>query len=446
MSNIDRLPPHSLEAEEAVLGSLLIDPDVIFEVSTFLKPESFYSETHRWVYEAIIELYDKRIPLDFITLAEILRAKGQLETIGGEGLLIDLLNAVPTSINAEAYGRMVEETALRRNMIQAASKIAELAYDEDEDIEIALERAEQTLFGISEERTTQDLTPLKHIARSFIERIERLRENPEETIGIPTGFTDLDRLLSGLNKSDLVITAARPGMGKTSLLLSIALSAARKHGKRVAIFNLEMSAEQLLMRMIASETQIDSQRLRKGKIYESEMGLFYEAVGRLAESYIYIDDTANMSPRQMRTKARRLYAERGLDLIIIDYLQLMASDRVTNNRVMEISDISRGLKLLARELNIPVVAAAQLSRGVESRQDKRPMLSDLRDSGSIEQDADIVTFIYRDEYYNPETTERPGIAEVIVAKHRNGPTGVVDLFWQDNLATFKNLQRQEIDL
>jgi replicative DNA helicase len=446
MSEFDRLPPHSIEAEEAVLGSLLIDPDAIFEVSTFLKPESFYREQNRWIYESMLELYDRREPIDFVTLTEVLRQRGQLNDAGGEGYLIDLLNAVPTSINAHAYGRLVEQAAVRRNLIRAASAIANLAYDEAEDIDVVIDRAEQALFGVSEERTTRDLTPIKHVARDFMERMEKLREQGDDVIGIPTGFVDLDRLLGGLNRSDLIIVAARPGMGKTSLILSMALTAARRYQKRVAIFNLEMSSEQLLMRMISTETQIDSQRIRRGKIYDSELPLFYEALGRLAEARIFIDDSPDMTPRQMRTKCRRLYAEHGIDLVLVDYLQLMQADRGNNNRVQEISDISRGLKLLARELDVPVVAAAQLSRAVESRQEKRPMLSDLRDSGSIEQDADIVGFIYRDDYYNPESSERPGIAEVNIAKHRNGPTGVIDLFWQGELATFKNLQRQEVAL
>ncbi|MGB1249408.1 MAG: replicative DNA helicase [Candidatus Promineifilaceae bacterium] len=446
MSDINRLPPHNIEAEEAVLGSLLIDPDAIFEVSAFLKPSSFYRETNNWIYDAILHLYDSREPMDFVTLADTLRARGQLEDIGGEGYLIDLLNAVPTSINAKTYGKLVENAAVRRNMIRAASNIANLAYEEEEEIEMVLDKAEQALFGISEERTTKDLTPIKRVAREFMERMEQLREQGDEIVGIPTGFTDLDRLLGGLNKSDLIIIAARPGMGKTSLINAMALNAARKHNKRVAIFNLEMSADQLLMRMLAAETQIDAQRLRRGHIYDTELPIFYEALGRLSETQIYIDDSPGVTPRQLRTKCRRLYAERGIDLIVLDYLQLMASDRNSNNRVQEISEISRGLKLLARELDVPVVAAAQLSRSVESRQEKRPMLSDLRDSGSIEQDADIVGFIYRDEYYNPETTERPGIAEIVIAKHRNGPVGTIDLFWQQELATFKNLQRQEVSL
>ncbi len=446
MSDIERLPPHSIEAEEAVLGSLLIDPDAIFEVGSFLKPDAFYRVQNQWIYEAILALNDRREPIDFITLTEELRRQNRLEEVGGEGYLIGLINIVPTSVNARSYGRVVEAASTRRKLIGAASTIANFAYDEAEGIEVVIDRSEQALFGVSEQRTTRDLVPVKQIARDYLDRIEELRARGDDIIGVPTGFNDLDRLLGGLNKSDLIIVAARPGMGKTSLQNGIALTAARRYGKRIAIFNLEMSGEQLVQRMIAAETRIDSQRLRRGNLHDTEWPIFMEAIGRLSETRIFIDDTPALTTMQLRTKCRRLYAEHGLDLIMIDYLQLMQAEYTTNNRVQEISEISRGLKTLARELDVPVVAAAQLSRAVESRQDKRPMLSDLRDSGSIEQDADIVLFIYRDDYYNPETTERPNIAEIHIAKHRNGPTATVDLFWHDKLATFRNLQRQEIAL
>lgn len=446
MSAVDRLPPHSIEAEEAVLGSLLIDPDAILEVASFLKPDAFYREQNRWIYQAILDLHNHEEPLDFVTLAEALRQREQLEDAGGEAYLISLLNAVPTSINARSYGRIVEAASVRRRLIKAAGTIADLAFDQDEDINVVLDRSEQALFSISEERTTRDLVPVREIARNYLDRIEDLAARGDEMIGIPTGFVDIDRILSGLNKSDLLIVAARPGMGKTSFQIGMALHAGLRHGKRVAIFNLEMSGEQLVQRMIAAETHIDSQRLRRGDLHEKEWPLFYEAVGRLSETQIFIDDTPSITPLQLRTKCRRLYAEHGLDLIMVDYLQLMQAEHTTNNRVQEISEISRGLKGLARELDVPVVTASQLSRAVENRQDKRPQLSDLRDSGSIEQDADIVMFIYRDEYYNPETTERPNIAEINIAKHRNGPTGVIDLYWHGKLATFRNLQRQEVRL
>lgn len=383
MSEIERLPPHSAEAEEAVLGSLLIDPDAIFDVSTFLKPDSFYRAKNKWIYEAILSLNERREPLDLITVTEELRRQGRLEDVGGEAYVIGLINAVPTSINAESYGRLVEAAAVRRQMIKAASEIANLAYNEAEEISVVIDRAEQTLFSISGERTTRDLVPVKFIASQYLERIQELHARGDDVIGVPTGFVDLDRILGGLNKSDLIIIAARPGMGKTSLQNAIALTAARRYGKRIAIFNLEMSGEQLVQRMVAAETRIDSQRLRRGDLQEHEWPIFMEAIGRLSETRIFIDDTPSITPNQLRTKCRRLHAEHGLDLVMIDYLQLMQAEHTTNNRVMEISEISRGLKGLARELDVPVVAAAQLSRAVEQRQDKRPQLSDLRDSGCL---------------------------------------------------------------
>jgi replicative DNA helicase len=442
----ERLPPHSVEAEEAVLGSLIIDPDAIFEISNFLRPDAFYRTQNRWIYEAILGLSEQRMPIEVVTLIEELRRREHLNEIGGDSTVFDLINAVPTSINVEAYARIVEAAAIRRKLILAAGSIAKLAYNEAEDITVVLDRSEHTLFSISQQRTTRDLVPVKEIAGSYLERMEQLRERGDEFIGIPTGFVDLDRLLSGLNKSDLVIIAARPGMGKTALQNAIALNAARRYNKRVAMFNLEMSAEQLLQRMIAADTRIDSQRLRRGDLADGEWTVFMEALGRLSEMRIFIDDTPSITPMQLRTKCRRLHAELGIDLIMIDYLQLMQSERPSSNRVQEVSEITRELKGLARELDVPVVAAAQLSRAVEQRQVKKPMLSDLRESGSIEQDADVVMFIYRDDYYNTENSERPNIAEVNVAKHRNGPTGSIDLFWHGKLATFRNLHRQEIEL
>jgi len=446
MSLTDRVPPNNIEAEEALLGSLLIDPEAVYDVAAFLRPDAFYREQNKWIFEAILDLNERREPVDLITLTDELRRRGRLEELGGEATIIALINTVPTSINARNYGQIIEAAALRRRMIGAASTIANLAYEQDENINVVIDRAEKALFSISEERTTRDLVPVKEIAKSYLDRIEELHARGDDVIGVPTSFTDLDKVLGGLNKSDLIIVAARPGMGKTSLQISIAQTAARRFNKRVAIFSLEMSGEQLVQRMIAAETRIDSQRLRRGDLKEHEWPIFYEAIGRISETQIFIDDTPSITSMQLRTKARRLYAEHDLDLIMIDYLQLMQSEHTSNNRVQEISEISRGLKGLARELDIPVVAASQLSRAVEQRQDKRPQLSDLRDSGSIEQDADVVIFIYRDEYYNPETSERPNIAEINVAKHRNGPTATVDLYWHGQLATFRNLQRQEIAL
>ena len=446
MSSIDRIPPNNVEAEEALLGSLLIDPEAIFEVASFLRPRAFYREQNKWIYQAILDLNEERRPVDLITLTDELRRREQLDELGGEAYIIGLINTVPTSINAYSYGRIVEAAALRRRMITTASTIVNLAYEEDEDVSVVIDKAEQALFSVSEERAVRDLIPVREIARNYLDRIEELHARGDEVIGVPTGFTDLDKILGGLNKSDLVIVAARPGMGKTALQLAIGQTAARRFTKRVAIFSLEMSGEQLVQRMIAAETRIDSQRLRRGDLQEHEWPIFYESIGRISEASLFIDDTPSITPMQLRTKARRLYAEHGLDLIMIDYLQLMQGERTISNRVQEISEISRGLKGLARELDVPVVAASQLSRAVEQRQEKRPQLSDLRDSGSIEQDADVVLFIYRDEYYNPDDSERPNIAEISIAKHRNGPTAVVDLYWYGQLATFRNLQRQEIAL
>jgi replicative DNA helicase len=446
MSSIDRIPPNNIEAEEALLGSLLIDTDAIFDVAAFLRPDAFYLEKNRWVYSAVLDLNEAHKPVDLITLSDELRRREQLNELGGEAYLIGLINLVPTSVNARSYGRIVEAAALRRRMIKAASTIANLAYEEDEDVNVVIDRAEQALFSVSEERTTRDLVPVREIARGYLERIEELHARGDDVIGVPTSFNDLDRLLGGLNKSDLIIIAARPGMGKTALQLAIGQAAARRFDKRVAMFSLEMSSEQMVQRMIAAETRIDSQRLRRGDLHDSEWPIFYEAVGRLSMTNIFIDDTPSITPMQLRTKCRRLYAEHGIDLIMVDYLQLMQAEYTQNNRVQEISEISRSLKGLARELDVPLVANSQLSRAVEQRQDKRPQLSDLRDSGSIEQDADVVIFIYRDEYYNPETSEKPNIAEVNIAKHRNGPTAMVNLYWHGQLATFRNLQRQEIAL
>ncbi|MFN2187668.1 MAG: replicative DNA helicase, partial [Candidatus Promineifilaceae bacterium] len=415
MEAADRLPPSNVDAEEALLGSLLIDNDAIFDVSSFLKPEAFYREKNKWIYESIQTLSNRREPVDLITLSDELRRRNQLDEIGGEAYIIGLLSIVPTSIHAQHYGHIIEAASVRRRMISAASSIANLAYDQEEDIGVTIDRAEQALFSISEERTTRDLVAVKDVARAYMDRIEELNVRGDEVIGVPTSYTDLDRLLGGLNKSDLIIIAARPGMGKTALQLGIGQAAARRYGKRVAMFSLEMSAEQLVQRMVAAETRIDSQRLRRGDLEEHEWPIFYEAIGRLSETHIFIDDTPSISPLQLRTKCRRLYSEHGIDLIMVDYLQLMQADRPYGNRVQEISEISRGLKAIARELDVPLIANSQLSRAVEQRTDKRPMLADLRDSGSIEQDADVVMFIFRDDYYTHQESERPNIAELNIA-------------------------------
>jgi replicative DNA helicase len=431
----DRTVPHNIEAEEAVLGSLLIDPEAIFRVSPFLKAEDFYIVKNGWIYDAILSLHERRQPADFVTVCDELEARGQLEEVGGSTYISALINAVPTAIHAEAYGHIVERTAIRRRLISAASQIASFAYEEDQNVDEVIDRSEAVLFGISQRRTARDLVPIKQVLADYYDRIAYLYEHRGEPLGIPSGFIDLDKLLGGLQRSDLIIVAARPGVGKTSMLLAMALTAARRYRQKVAIFSLEMSNEQLVQRLMSSETGIDSQRLRLGDLQEDEWPKFVEAAGRLSDTLVFIDDTPGISALQLRTKARRLHAEYGLDLVMVDYMQLMSGDFRSENRVQEMSYISRALKGLARELNVPLVAASQLSRAVEQRHDKRPILSDLRESGSIEQDADVVLFIYRDELYNPDT-ELKNIADVLVAKHRHGPTGTVQLFFRKHLAQF----------
>jgi replicative DNA helicase len=446
-SRIERLPPQNVEAEEAILGCLLIDPDAIIRVATILKPEDFYREKNGWIYESALNLHERREPIDFLTICDELERREQLSEVGGTPFITMLINAVPTSIHAEHYAHIVERTATRRRLIDAAAQIAQVAYQEADDVGEVVDRAEQILFGVSERRVSRDLVPIKQILSDYYDRIEYLTRHRGELIGIPTGFTDLDKLLGGLQRSDLLILAARPSVGKTSLALSFAHNAARKYRQRVAFFSLEMSSEQVVARLISAETGINSQRLRRGEIEEHEWGRFMKATSDMAETLLFIDDTPGISALELRTKARRLHAEVGLDLVVVDYLQLMRGDFRSENRVQEVSSISRALKGLARELNVPLVALSQLSRGVESRTDKRPILSDLRESGSLEQDADVVMFIYRDEMYN-ENTERPNIADVMIAKHRNGPTGSVALFFKKELAQFleAEVRTKEVDI
>lgn len=436
---MDRLPPQNLEAEQSVLGSLLIDPDAIIKLGSFLKAEDFYRETHQMVYSAILSLHDRRQPSDVVTVTDELTRREQLDLVGGAAYLSSLINMVPTSVHVEHYGRIVERSAIMRRLIAAASEIAALAYQEREEVDEVIDEAERILFDVSQRRVGKSLTPIREIIKDYYDRVEFLVEHKDEPSGVPTGFADLDRLLGGMQPSDLIIIAARPGVGKSSLATTIATAAALKHNAIVAIFTLEMSAEQLVQRMISSQSGIDSQRLRLGHIEDREWDTFVRVSGTLSEAAVFIDDSPSPSPIELRTKARRLAAEYDLDLIIVDYLQLMqAGERRSENRVQEISFISRALKALARELNVPVLALSQLSRAVESRQDKKPVLSDLRESGSIEQDADVVMFIYRDELYDGNT-DRPHIADIIIAKHRNGPTDTISLRFDPTLTRFTDL-------
>ncbi|MCB0182646.1 MAG: replicative DNA helicase, partial [Caldilineaceae bacterium] len=373
--------------------------------------------------------------------------RGQLADVGGPAYLTDLVAGTPTALYVDHYARIVERTAVLRRLIASAGKIAELAYDESLDVDDVVDRAEQIIFGVTESRIHRDLTPIRAIMTNVVDHIDFLSRNPDRLMGVPTGFTMLDRMLGGFQKSDLVILAARPGMGKSSLVLSIAQNAAKRHNARVAFFSLEMSNEQMVQRLLSMETAIDSHRLRMGAVHEEEWPIVLEAANMLANTSIFIDDTPAASVTDIRTKCRRLYAEHGLDIVIIDYMQLMTgqSGGRNDNRQQEISFISRSLKALARELNVPVIALSQLSRAVESRSDKRPMLSDLRESGSIEQDADAVLFIYREDYYI-EDTDRQNIADILVAKHRHGATGTVSLFFRKELTQFRDLEIQRTDL
>ncbi len=428
--------PHSREAEEAVIGAVLINPEAYYDVAQFLRPDDFYIHRHRWVWEAFTRLQERRMPIDFLTVVEELDQIGQLAEVGGPAYLTALINNVPTSLHAEAYGRLVEQTAIRRRMLTAANDIARLAYQEELGLEAVMDEAEKAIFGVSERRMTRDLQPIQQVLSEYYDRIDAIARRGEETVGVPTGFLDLDKLLGGLQPSDFLIIAGRPGTGKTAFMLSVAKNAAQLHKKHIAIFSMEMSAEQLVQRLISQETAIDTHHLRTGKLTEEEWSLFAHAVEVLGDTHIYLDDTPGLTPLQLRTKCRRLHMEFGIDLVLVDYLQLMSGGLRIENRVQEVSYISRHMKILARELNVPVLAAAQLSRAIEQRADKEPQLSDLRESGSLEQDSDIVMFIHRPEMYEKDTLKQH-LAQIKIAKHRNGPVGTVELVFRDNLAKFE---------
>ena len=436
-----RMPPHSEEAEQSVLGSLMLDKDAITRVADILKADDFYRDIHGMIYEAMLELYEAREPIDVLSVANRLEERGQAETVGGPSALASLVNSVPSAANVTHYAKLVQRKATLRRLILAGTDIAEMGYDESEDVEKRLDEAEQRLFRVSQKFIKQDFIPIRPILEHAFERIEELHKGDHAFRGVPTGFTDLDGLLSGLQKSDLIILAARPSIGKTTFALDIARQVGTATKIPVGIFSLEMGSDQLVDRMIASHANVDLWRLRTGKLQENDFSLIGDAIGVLSEAPIFIDDTGSVNIMEMRTMARRLQAEHQLGLIIIDYLQLMEGrSRSSDNRVQEISEISRGLKQLARELNIPVLALSQLSRAVESRPDQVPKLSDLRESGSIEQDADVVMFLYREDRAKPDTPNK-NIVDVIVAKHRNGPVGRVQLYFHENAATFKSLER-----
>ncbi len=436
MSNL-KLPPQNLEAEASILGSLLIDKSAILKTVEILQPDDFYSDHHRYIYEAILELFEKRIPTDQVTLTEDLKKKKKLKEIGGASYLSELVNNVPAAVHVDFYARIVHEKAVLRRLIGVSEQIAEMSFNEQKDVATILDESEQAVFEIAQKQIRSDFTPMKTVLSQAFDRIDELHKNKGKLSGVPTGYTDMDKLLGGMQKSDLIILAARPSMGKTSLALNIAQNVSTKYDIPVGIFSLEMSKEQLVDRLICAEAGIDLRKLRTGFLSEDDFSRIGRAMGILGEARIFIDDTPGINVLEMRTKARRLQSENGVGMLVVDYLQLISGRRDTENRVQEISEISRSLKNLARELQIPVLALSQLSRAVESRPSKIPMLSDLRESGSIEQDADVVSFIYREDYYNPETL-RQNVADIIVAKHRNGPTGKIELWFIKEQTRFEN--------
>lgn len=435
-----RIPPHSIEAEQSVLGAMLLDREAIIIVSEHIKPEDFYRDSHREIYEAVIGLFDKGEPVDLVTLPEQLRRRDTLESVGGIAFLTDISSSVPTIANAAHYAKIIREKALLRKLIRACGDISNMSFEAAEEIAGIIEFAEKSVFDISQKRTSKGFSPVKDVLVSSFNRIEELYSTKGNITGVPTGFIDIDGKTSGLQKNDLILVAARPSMGKTAFALNIAQYAALNTGIPIAIFSLEMSKEQLVNRMICAEANIDSHKLRTGNLEDDDWPKLAGAVSRLSETNIYIDDTPGITIPEMRSKCRRLKLERGLELILIDYLQLMQGSGRAESRQQEISEISRSLKALAREMECPLLAMSQLSRAPEMRSEHRPMLSDLRESGAIEQDADVVMFLYRDEYYNADT-EKKGIAEVILAKQRNGPTGVVELVWLDKFTKFADMAK-----
>jgi replicative DNA helicase len=437
-----KVPPQNLDAEKSLLGAVLIDEEVLADISEHVSVGDFYEKRHDIIYGGMMRLYEKHKPVDLLTLTDELNKKSELELIGGSAYLGELTNYVPTAAHAETYAEMVAATAVRRRLIRASTDIAELGFDEDTTTQELLEKAEQELFSVSDQSLKQDLTSLESILTDSFDRLEELHRNKGALRGVRTGYRDLDNMTAGLQRSDLIILAARPAMGKTTLVTNLAYNVATIAKQSVLFFSLEMSKEQLVDRMLADASGVDSWNIRTGNLSDDDFSKLSDAMGELAEAPIYIDDTPGLSVLEMRTKARRQAHEAPLGLIIVDYLQLMqASGKSDGNRVQEVSEISRGLKLIARELNVPVIALSQLSRSVESRSPQIPQLADLRESGSIEQDADIVMFIYREAYYNPET-ERENITDLIIAKHRNGPTGKVELYFHPERLRFMSLDRK----
>lgn len=441
LGTLGRIPPQNIEAEQSVLGAMLLDKEALSNVAEIISSQDFYRDDHKEIFEAIMDLYERAEPIDLITVSEQLKARGSLDGIGGLEYLTNLANAVPTTANAKHYAKIVEEKSILRRLIRVSSEIVNMSYEASEEVSYVLDKAEKNIFDVLQKRNAQGFSPIKEVLIDTFNRLEELYNNKGFVTGIATGFTDLDYKTSGLQNSDLILIAARPAMGKTSFVLNIAQYAAI-HGKvPVAIFSLEMSKDQLVNRMLCSEAMVDSQKIRTGKLEDSDWQKVARALGPLSEAPIYIDDTPGVTAMEIRAKCRRLKIEKNLGLVVIDYLQLMQGrSRGNDSRQQEISEISRSLKILAKEINVPVLTLSQLSRAPEQRTDHRPILSDLRESGAIEQDADIVMFLYRDDYYNPDT-EKKNIAEAIIAKHRNGSTGTVELAWLGQYTKFANLEK-----
>ena len=441
----NRVPPQNIEAEQSVLGSLLLDKDAVIKIADTVYPDDFYEEKHRIIYSAILRLYDERSSIDVLTVSNKLSDGASLEKIGGISYLTTLVNAVPSAAHVVHYAQIVKRKGTLRRLISQATDIVGLGYQEDMDLEVLLDQAEQKLFSVSQKYLKQNFVSISEVLHETFDRLDELHREKGKLRGIPTSYTDLDNKLGGLQKSDLIILAARPSMGKTSLALDIVRSITINEKKPVAIFSLEMSKDQLVDRLLAAEADVDLWKMRTGRLSDIGPNNDFErighALGRLSEAPIFIDDSGSLNIMELRTKARRLMSEHDLALVVVDYLQLMQG-RSTENRVQEVSEISRSLKILAKELNVPVLALSQLSRAVEQRGgDKKPQLSDLRESGSIEQDADVVMFIYRDEMYTGKESRKPHIAEILIRKHRNGPTGDVELFFDAEKTSFKNLSK-----
>ncbi len=436
----DRVPPQSKEAEQAVLGSMIIDKEAIFAAAELLNEKDFYSSAHQKVFSAIISLSENGEPVDLVTLSEELQQKHSLEDVGGSTFLLSLANAVPTAANVNYHAQIVREKAILRSLIQAATGIVTRSYEAPDNVDEFLDRAEQVIFEIGRRGKNQSFAPLKEVLVDAFDRIEKLYDEKKGVTGLSTGFKDLDSMCSGLQASDLVVVAARPSMGKTTLALNMAQQVAVRNKMPTAFFSMEMSKEQLAQRLLCAESRIDAQNMRRGFLSQDEWQKLTRAVGPLSEAPLYIDDTATMSVMEVRAKARRLKAERGLEAIFVDYLQLMRGFGRSESRQQELSEISRALKALAKELKVPVVALSQLSRAVEKRPDRRPILSDLMESGGIEANADLVMFIYRDAYYNKETEDK-NIAEISIAKQRNGPTGLIKLIFLDRFTQFADIAR-----